>query len=237
MSVTIRKNVGAYMQELRQWLSETKDTPPEEMSDFFSRRLDVYEEHMSAWKTAYRRFAELLPADCREILDLGCGTGLELDEIFSLRPELGVTGVDLCRDMLGKLTEKHPDKNLRLVCKDYFEYDMSEEKWDSVISFESLHHFFPAEKLFLYRKIYAALKKSRVFLSGDYVACCDEEEELLKNACLEKRKRFGVPDGRSVHLDIPLTIAQELELLYSAGFSEVSVVDSIDGATLICAKK
>lgn len=225
------------MRERETWLSETENAPLEEMSAFFSTRLDTYEEHMSAWKNAYRKFASLLPRTCKNILDLGCGTGLELDEIFKLFPNLCATGVDLCKAMLNKLSEKHADRRLETVCADYLCYDFSENAWDAIVSFQSFHHFFPETKLSLYRKIHAALKTDSPFLLADYIACCDEEETLLKNAFLEKRKRFGVPDGQFVHFDIPLTLPHELSLLRKAGFSSASAVDSIDGTTIVIAKK
>ena len=105
-----------------------------------------YEEHMAIWEQSYQAFAALLPPDCESILDLGCGTGLELDQIWQRNPAIAVTGVDLCQNMLDRLHEKHKGKNLTLVCQDYFQYDLGSDKWDAVISFESLHHFFPEPK-------------------------------------------------------------------------------------------
>lgn len=52
---------------------------------------------MSVWEESYRLVAESVPDGCREILDLGCGTRLELDWIWKKRPDIEVTGVDLCR--------------------------------------------------------------------------------------------------------------------------------------------
>ena len=43
---------------------------------------------------------------------MGCGTGLELDKIWQINPQIEVTGVDLCADMLDKLLAKHHDKPL-----------------------------------------------------------------------------------------------------------------------------
>ncbi len=71
-----------YMQDLKQWLSDTSDLPLEEMADFFLKRLDDYEQHMSIWEKSYCNLADLLPPQCNNILDLGCGTGLELDKIW-----------------------------------------------------------------------------------------------------------------------------------------------------------
>lgn len=226
-----------YMQNLKQWLTDTADTPLEEMSDFFSRRLGDYEEHMAIWEQSYQAFAALLPLDCESILDLGCGTGLELDQIWQRNPAIAVTGVDLCQNMLDRLQEKHKGKNLTLVCQNYFQYDLGSGKWDAVISFESLHHFFPEPKKALYQKIYHSLKKGGIFLLGDYTACREEEEALLRQTYLEKRKNSTIPDECFVHFDIPLTIAHELELLRAAGFSAENVMDAPEEATIIIAKK
>lgn len=140
-----------YLQDLKQWLHDTSDSPLEEMSDFFTKRLDGYEEHMSIWEKSYQMFAEVLPSNCQKILDLGCGTGLELDQIWQRKSDMDVTGVDLCQSMLDQLLKKHSDKRLTTVCQDYFRYDLGNEKWDAVISFESLHHFLPARKKKLYQ--------------------------------------------------------------------------------------
>lgn len=233
----IRENIEKHMQKLKAWLTETAEDKLEDMDGFFAERIGGYEEHMSIWEKAYGRFAEILPSECKEILDLGCGTGLELDEIWKKNPNITVTGVDLCQTMLDKLQEKHGDKQLTCVCADYFQYDFGEEKWDGVISFESLHHFLSEKKKGLYQKIYEALKIGGSFVLGDYIACCAEEEELLQRVCMEKRKRDEIPEEQFIHFDIPLTLEHEKELLKAVGFEEITVVDSIAGATLLVAKK
>jgi len=72
---------------------------------------------------------------------------------------------------------------------------------------------------------------------ADYIACCDEEEELLRSTYLKRRKQFAIPDDRFVHFDIPLTLAHECELLQNAGFVLGEVLDNPDGATIIIAEK
>ena len=72
----------------------------EKMSDFFEARLDGYDEHMMTGIESANEFypftAKQLPTapNCH-ILDLGCGTGLELEEYYLLNPSARVTGVDL----------------------------------------------------------------------------------------------------------------------------------------------
>lgn len=231
------KSHEKYLQDLKQWLHDTSDSPLEEMSEFFTKRLDGYEEHMSVWEKSYQMFSEVLPSNCQKILDLGCGTGLELDKIWQKNPAMEVTGVDLCQSMLNKLQKKHSDKRLTIVCQDYFRYDFGYEKWDAVISFESLHHFLPERKEELYRKTYNAIKRGGVFLLGDYIAYCDEEEELLRSVYLKRRKQFAIPDNSFVHFDIPLTIEHEKVLLQKAGFVIEKIFDDPDGATIIEAGK
>lgn len=231
------KSQEQYLTELKQWLADTAEDPLEEMAGFFSSRLDGYEQHMAIWEKSYQTFAGLLPETSRHILDLGCGTGLELDRIWARFPQIEVTGVDLCRDMLDVLQKKHPDKHLTTVCMDYFQYELGVGKWDAVISFESLHHFLPGRKEKLYERIARSLKDGGVFLLADYTACCEEEEELLRGVCLERREKWGIPAEHYVHFDIPLTVGHEKELLQAAGLCIQQVIDEPEEATLILAKK
>lgn len=231
------KSTEEYMKGLKQWLRDTSDSPLEEMSDFFTRRLDDYEEHMSIWEKSYQIFAELLPSECQRVLDLGCGTGLELDKIWYKNPYVAVTGVDLCQSMLDQLVKKHFDKHLTVVCQDYFQYDLGSAKWDAVISFQSLHHFFPEQKKELYQKIYNGLRAGGIFILGDYIACCDEEEELLRSVYLKKREQSAISKDQFVHFDIPLTLDHELAILKNAGFQIENVWDDPEQVTIIIAKK
>lgn len=226
-----------YLEDLKKWLQDTSDSTLEEMADFFTNRLEDYEEHMSIWEKSYQTFAEILPEKCRKILDLGCGTGLELDEIWKKNPDIEVTGVDLCQSMLDKLIKKHADKKFTAVCEDYFKYDFGHNKWDAVISFESLHHFLTERKKELYLKIYNSLKDGGVFILGDYIACCDEEEELLRSEYLKRRKQSPIPDERFVHFDIPLTLEHETEILKNAGFVIEKISDEPDGVTIFTVGK
>lgn len=223
------------MRALREWLRAQEDVPLEEMSDFFTTRLGDYEAHMAHWREDYRRFARLFPAAAHDVLDLGCGTGLELDELLRLRPDLAVTGLDLCPAMLERLQAKHPGTRTR--CGDYFACDLGQEAWDAVISFESLHHFAPEKKAGLYRRVREGLRPGGVFMLCDYMACCEEEETLLRNVCREKRLKAGIPEGQFVHFDTPLTVPHELALLQSAGFSRCTQAEGMQDAVLLLCER
>ena len=100
------------------------------------------------------------------LADLGCGTGLELDEIFRLHPDIRVTGIDLAPGMLARLREKHPERKLTLTMGDYLTVPLAPCAFDVAVAFETLHHFPPETKLGLFRRIFAALRPGGMLLEG-----------------------------------------------------------------------
>ena len=204
---------------IKQWLKSTEDEPLETMSGFFDRRVDSYEDHMRPWRAYYRWLGELIPAQAETLLDLGCGTGLELDEIFRLHPDIRVTGIDLAPGMLARLREKHPERKLTLTVGDYLTVPLAPCAFDVAVAFETLHHFPPETKLGLFRRIFAALRPGGMLLEGDYIAESDEMETYLFQELARRRARQHVPEGTFVHFDTPLTLAHELSLLSQAVFT------------------
>ena len=91
MEIVIRKDIGKYMEELRSWLETQREIPLEDMDGFFASRVKIYDEHMSLWKEAYRILPDYLPEKVDTILDLGIGTGLELEAIYRKFPSVSVT--------------------------------------------------------------------------------------------------------------------------------------------------
>lgn len=225
---------------LKQWLIDTEEEPLEEMVGFFEVRLDGYEEHMLRhWKKSYERMGTLIPAQAGILLDLGCGTGLELDEIFKRRPDIQVTGIDLSSEMLQVLRKKYPEKKLELIQGDYFLEPLGEETYDMAVSFETLHHFKPEKKLGLYEKICRSLKAGGCYLEADYMADDEEWERVLMEECERRRRKWEIPEDVFVHFDTPLTVGHQKQLLEKAGFTRVEVLEEMEGdeATMIQAWK
>lgn len=201
----------------------------EKMCEFFENRLDGYDAHMLNNIASAREFypftAGCLPenAGCR-ILDLGCGTGLELEFFFALNPAAHVTGIDLSGAMLSALRDKFPHKDLTLIEGSYFETLLGAECYDAAVSVESLHHFTKTEKVSLYAKLHAALREEGFFILTDYFAL-SEAEELARFRELEALKAAqGISDGALYHFDTPLTVEHETQALLEAGFSAVEVL-------------
>ncbi|MBQ5902004.1 MAG: methyltransferase domain-containing protein [Clostridia bacterium] len=201
----------------------------EKMADFFENRLDGYDEHMMSNIESADEFypftAKQLPTteNCH-ILDLGCGTGLELEEYYPLNPSPKITGVDLSQGMLSALKEKFSDKDITLICGSYFDVPFGVSLFDSAVSVESLHHFTKAEKVPLYAKLHRALKDGGYFVLTDYFSLTDEEEQMHRQNLSELKTEQGISDDAFYHYDTPLTVKHETEALLEAGFSSVEVL-------------
>ena len=207
----------------------------EKMSDFFEARLEGYDRHMLTNIEGAAEFypftASLLPtAENSAVLDLGCGTGLELEEYYKLCPSARVTGIDLSKGMLAALRSKFPDKDIRLTAGSYFCVPLGESEFHAAVSVESLHHFTKSEKVPLYKKLHAALKGNGYFILTDYFAASDEEENQHRRALAQLKADQGIADSELYHYDTPLTVAHETEALIEAGFASVELLMS-HGAT------
>ena len=200
----------------------------EEMASFFENRLSGYDEHMMTELEGaaefYRFTAGQLPAaEHCAILDLGCGTGLELEEYLAGNPSAEITGIDLSEGMLSALKSKFPGKTMNLICGSYFEVPFGTERFDAAVSVESLHHFTAGQKLSLYQKLFHTLKPDGYFVLTDYFA----ESEALEREYFENLRQLkseqGITDGRFYHYDTPLTVGHEMEILRQAGFSRCEI--------------
>ena len=201
----------------------------EKMDDFFAARVDGYDEHMKTniegASGFYAYTASLLPrAAGSRVLDLGCGTGLELEEYFRLCPDAAVTGIDLSDAMLQSLESKLGNRNIRLINASYFDEPLGEKTFDAAVSVESLHHFPAEQKELLYTKLHAALEENGCFVLTDYFAESEDlEKEYFRNLAQLKQEQ-GLPDDVFFHYDTPLTVEHEMDVLCRAGFRDVRIM-------------
>lgn len=145
----------------------------EKMADFFNDRIDGYEEHqlntIDSAKEFYPFTAKHLPmGEKARVLDLGCGTGLELGYYFAENPSARITGIDLAGELLSLLKKKFGDKDIHILQGSYFDIPFGRSCYDAAVSVESLHHFTMDEKIPLYTKVREALTPEGYFLLTDY---------------------------------------------------------------------
>lgn len=213
----------------------------ETMSDFFTARVSGYDEHMftnvEGCKEGYIKMASLVPKSTEKLLDLGSGTGLELDRIFEILPDIEVTAIDLTQAMLDELAKKHPSKRMNLICGDYFTVDFGLNCYDCAVSFQTMHHFSHEQKSGLYRKVFDSLKHGGVYIECDYMVEKQEEEDFWFSESARLRAEQGVPDGVFCHYDTPCTMANQIKMMQSAGFENVEKVFRIENTTMLIARK
>lgn len=213
----------------------------EKMDEFFAARVEGYDEHMlnevGGCREAYEKMAELIPDNTENLLDLGCGTGLELAGIFKRFPNVSVTGIDLSKAMLEKLSEKYSDKNITLINADYFSTDLGRERFDTAVSFQTMHHFSHEMKIGLYKKILNSLKSGGVYIECDYMVETQAEENHWYAENARIRKEMNISEGEFYHYDTPCTIENQIEMFKTAGFASAEKVYRVENTTIIIARR
>lgn len=216
--------------------------PLEEMAQFFENRLAGYEAHMKRTITGAAEFYEFtarqLPTvpGCA-VLDLGCGTGLELDAYFAQNPTARITGIDLSAGMLAVLESKFPDRALELIQGSYFDVPLGHDRFYAAVSVESLHHFPAERKLALYQRVFHALKAGGYLILTDYFAESDAQEKAYFEDLRRLKQEQGICGEEFYHYDTPLTVAHELQVLESAGFSPCEILKNWDATYTLRAVK
>jgi tRNA (cmo5U34)-methyltransferase len=159
---------------------------PEEMRSFFDLRVNGYDEHMASHVEDYDNFYSKIAVPFKrtnepiQILDLGAGTGIELEFILAKAPNAKITAIDLSEIMLKKLFEKYETfgSQIKIITGSYLSLDLKPHSFDYAVSVMSLHHLIPAKKSALYKKLSKALVPTGAFVEGDYIVSSEEEKRL-----------------------------------------------------------
>ena len=209
----------------------------EKMAAFFEARLQDYDGHMlkniAGAEEFYPFTASLLPLQPdASVLDLGCGTGLELEYYDSNNPTAQITGIDLSAGMLQALQAKFPHKKMNLIQGSYFDLPLGESCYDGAVSVESLHHFTQGQKQTLYGKLHRALKPGKSFILTDYFALSNEEEMHWQAELTRLKAENGICGEEFYHFDTPLTVEHEMKALQDGGFARVEILKNW-GATYV----
>ena len=213
----------------------------EPMGDFFDKRVSFYDEHMKTEVDGADRYYEITAGlfprqNGMRLLDLGCGTGLELEPLFQKMPDLTVTGYDLSREMTRVLLEKFPGKAITVHRKDYLQEEFGTACFDAALSVQSLHHFTGAQKIPLYRRIHQALVPGGFYVETDYMALTEAQEAA--GFAEYHRLLAQMPDPKAYyHFDTPYTAQHQMEFLKVAGFDKVEQIWRQEGTVILRAWK
>ena len=219
-------------------------TKPEKMGEFFKARVNGYDEHMrmnvAGFEKLYTVISDPINSTMRplQILDLGCGTGLELKAIFKKIPNALITGIDLSQEMLTQLRKKYSNKKnqLSLILGSYLDYQFPDNTYDYALSAMTLHHLNHAEKGLLYKNIFKTLKEEGTYLEADYVVSTLEETDRLERYH-ELKRMYDIKDMYNYHIDIPFSKQHQTELLKHAGFRKVEIILELENACVFNCKK
>ena len=218
----------------------------EEMGAFFNKRSEYYNEkhleHVGGIETKHM-IASLLPDNTKSIIDLGIGTGLELEAIFKRFPDIEVTGFDIAENMLEVLKKTYPGKSITLHCENYLSYDLGVEIYDVALSVLTLHHYSHETKTNLYRKIYKCIKQNGIYIERDYMLTepdrdkAQEMEDFYFSEYNRLKDEQGINDDKEYHYDTPCTVSNQVKMLLAAGFSNVKEVLRQENAAVLIAEK
>ena len=200
----------------------------EELSGFFNLTADIWDSKfgVEADNPFYLAVASQIRQtdETVDILDLGCGTGIQLEFVFARAPNAKITAVDLAPNMLDQLKTKFDSKaaQLRFVQGSLIDLSLGEQEYDYAISVLAMHHLHPRKKVPVYEKVRRALRPTGIYIEGDQSESPEEEED---NCYWFDRWIARLPGGDrgEWNFDISMAVETQTQLLLQAGYSDVQV--------------
>ena len=212
-------------------MENSENNTPVEIGAFFDDKASTYDDHQRAniahFGSRHMTVAGAIEETGRElrILDLGCGTGIELEMILARVPNARITCIDISGGMLEELRRKYTDslEQLEVIQGSLLDIPFGEGHYEYVVSVLVMHHFTYSQKLNLYRRVRKALHSGGMYLEGDYYLLPEEEKQHL-----EKYQQLlntgAISPDIGYHIDIPFSVARQREVLLEAGFLKVEVL-------------
>ncbi len=176
-----------------------------------------------------------IPPDLPEhlqILELGCGTGELTKKLCERFPNAHIVAIDYSPRMLALCREKLAPfaSRVQLIEGDFATTPFPSD-CDVVISTLAIHHLTDPQKLELFKKIYAALKRGGWFVNGDVVLFESSRHAFLHEQVRAEHAHQSGLDlatldaetyaGSGDHLS---TLQTQLHLLEIAGFHAIDVI-------------
>lgn len=166
-----------------------------------------------------------------DILDIGAGTGLLSAMALEKLPDARLTLIDISEKMLEVARVRLKDRTgVTYIVDDYSKYSFG-KRYDIVLSSLSIHHLLDDQKKRLYQAIYFTLNPDGIFINADQVlGSTPFIEALYKREWKLKVDNSGITKDElqsayeRTKLDKMATLADQLNWLQEAGFSDVDCV-------------
>ena len=223
------------------------------ISEAFDKAVTYYDDWVKSALPCYNEIFSIAkesipfhPDKKIHVLDLGAGTGLFSWQVFEIFKDAKFVLMDVSGKMLDVAKERFStaSADVEVVVQDYAKGLVTGE-YDLVISSLSIHHLSDQEKKVLYERIYSALKPEGIFINIDQMK--GESiffQEYYWNDWLKKVRAAGVKEERIQEsikrrrmYDKDSTLADQLDWLNGAGFSEVDCLYKYYFMALLWAKK
>lgn len=98
-----------------------------------------------------------------KILDLACGTGLNILDLKKLNPDAEIYGCDISQNLINICIDSGIDKKM-LICKDATQIEFGENFFDYSYSIGSLEHFTEQGLEDIIKKLYFITKKYSIHM-------------------------------------------------------------------------
>ena len=119
--------------------------------EHYNQLAEVYDKKWKEYnnKTAEEIIKNLDLKENLKILDAGCGTGILIEKLLKLNPNVIVLGVDISKEMLIRAKQRLIGyKNVKLLKKDIENLELR-EKFDLIISNSSIHYLDNLDKVII----------------------------------------------------------------------------------------
>lgn len=198
----------------------------DEQRRFFIPRFDDF------YGTCSELLASIKP-DCKQILELGAGTGLLTKYMYEQYLDANFHLVDISEQMLAVAKERFSDMpNFKFKEKDY-SHSLPKGKFDLITSALSIHHLNANEKRSLYSNAREQLNKGGVFINFDiYKGSTPAIDNEYNRAWYEHIRQsdtetFEKTDWRKRReLDKECSLEECIRDLHQVGFSQVECIYS-----------
>jgi tRNA (cmo5U34)-methyltransferase len=145
--------------------------------------------------TLYRWAIDLIPANAKNVLDLGAGSGLLTILIRNRFPDAQIHLIDFSSAMLALARQRlEGDARVTFIQADYVS-DPLPQQLDAIVSSLSIHHLDDDDKRTVFRRAHDGLATGGVFINAEHIAGPTPELEHRYHALwLEQVKELGASE-------------------------------------------